>query len=348
MAVVLLCAGFGFSACTSDEGLNNPTEAGHGQLTLNLLSGTSFKEETRALDEASFSNTDNYTVVVKDKDGYVKMDCKGSEIASKMPITLPIGSCTVKAYYGTEAPASRNSFYVLGEWNGSIKGDQRESITLTCEPTCGRIKVDFDADMTTYYSDYNVTFSGTKALGNGTFAWSKNDNDPWYVALDKGGEDITISHDTRNSYVKIGSYELTARLIEGKYPNYNAVIPVNYNDYVEFDRKEMISVARRVGVFTNTASQLLKVAVSGMEMNVSGEDMDFSTKAQATLMVSKFGEDLTIGLKSTIMQTILNAFSCERISLQYMDASRAVIYRPAEPEEGWSQLILQMPMMLNN
>lgn len=165
--------------------------------------------------------------------------------------------------------------------------------------------------------------------------------------MDKEGEDVTICHDTRNSYVKIGSYELTARLIEGKYPNYNAVIPVNYNDYVEFDRKEMISVARRVGVFANTASQLLKVAVSGMEMNVSGEDMDFSTKAQATLMVSKSGKDLTIGLKSTIMQTILNAFSCERISLQYMDASRAVIYRPADPEEGWSQLVLQMPMMLN-
>ena len=211
MAVVLLCAGFGFSACTSDEGLNNPTEAGHGQLTLNLLSGTSFKEETRALDEASFSNTDNYTVVVKDKDGYVKMDCKGSEIASKMPITLPIGSCTVKAYYGTEAPASRNSFYVLGEWNGSIKGDQRESITLTCEPTCGRIKVDFDADMTTYYSDYDVTFSGTKALGNGTFAWSKNDNDPWYVALDKGGEDInfTINTTTKDEYVNSANQEQT-------------------------------------------------------------------------------------------------------------------------------------------
>ena len=166
--------------------------------------------------------------------------------------------------------------------------------------------------------------------------------------MEKEGEDITISHDSRNSYVKIGSYELTARLIEGNYPNYNAVIPVNYKDYVEFDRKELMSVARRVGVFANVASQLLKVAVSGMEMNVSGEDMDFSTKAQATLMVSKFGNNLTIGLKSTIMQTILNAFSCERINMQYLDASRAVIYRPAEPEEGWSQLILQMPMMLND
>ena len=268
MAVVLLCAGFGFSACTSDEGLNNPTEAGHGQLTLNLLSGTSFKEETRALDEASFSNTDNYTVVVKDKDGYVKMDCKGSEIASKMPITLPIGSCTVKAYYGTEAPASRNSFYVLGEWNGSIKGDQRESITLTCEPTCGRIKVDFDADMTTYYSDYNVTFSGTKALGNGTFAWSKNDNDPWYVALDKGGEDInfTINTTTKDEYVNSANqeqtYAYTGKFRLGRNKAYKMHVNVEYHPSQGGATSGEVGLTITIDESTNDKNETIEIPVT--------------------------------------------------------------------------------------
>lgn len=193
-----------------------------------------------------------------------------------------------------------------------------------------------------------VSESCTTHEANGRFLMSVKTAKLTESFMDKEGEDITINHDSRNSYAKIGSYELTARLIEGKYPNYAVVIPMNYKDYVEFDRKEMMSVARRVGVFANSASQLLKVSVSGMEMSVRGEDMDFATKAEANLMVAKYGNDLTIGLKSTIMLTILNSFNCERINMQYLDSSRAVVYRASEEDATWSQLILQMPMMLND
>lgn len=265
---IALCTGVFLASCTSDEGLSNPAETGQGQLTLSLVSGTSFKEETRALDETSFSNTDNYNVVVTDKDGYVKMDCKGSEIVSKMPITLPVGSCTVKAYYGTDSPASRNSFYVLGEWNGNIKGDQKESITLTCEPTCGRVKVDFADDMATYYSDYNVTFSGTKALGNGTFAWNKNDKDPWYVALDKGGEYInfTINSTTKDEYVNSANqeqtYAYTGKFFLERNKAYKMCVNVEYHPSQGGSTSGEVGLTITIDVSTNDKNETIEVPVT--------------------------------------------------------------------------------------
>lgn len=205
-----ICAGIGLAACTSmDEGLSGPAETGEGQLMISLTSGTNFTEETRALNEASFANTANYTVQVLDKENNEKLNCKGSEITSKMPITLPIGECTVKAYYGSEEAASRDNFYVYGEWTGTIKSEQKENIALTCTPTCGKVTVNFDQSMAIYYSDYSIKFSGTKALGGKSIDWAKNDTEPWYVLLDKDGENISFSITaiTKEGYVNSSNME---------------------------------------------------------------------------------------------------------------------------------------------
>lgn len=212
MTGMAVCAALSLAACTSmDEGLNVPAETGQGELTISLASGTNFTEETRALNEASFANTANYTVLVLDKDKNEKLNCTGSEIVSKMPITLPIGEFTVKAYYGSEEDASRDNFYVYGEWGGTIKSDQKENIELTCTPTCGKIKVNFDQSMSIYYSEYNVEFSGTKALGGKSINWAKNDTEPWYILLDKNGENIsfTITATAKEDYVNIPNMEQT-------------------------------------------------------------------------------------------------------------------------------------------
>ncbi len=163
-----------------------------GQLTLVLNAKADFAQ-TRSVTESTYKNVDNYTVVVTDKDGVEKMNCKGSEVASKMPLTMSIGSYEIKAFYGTERPASRDEFYVFGEVKGSIKADQRESVNVVCTPTCGRIIVNFDNTMSTYYNDYQVTFTGTQALGTETIAWSKDDSEPWYVKLNEGGERISFT-----------------------------------------------------------------------------------------------------------------------------------------------------------
>lgn len=197
------------AACSSlDEGLEQ--ETAQGKLELKLTAGTNFSE-TRALNEESYRNTANYTVEVLDKDGTSKLNCKGSELASKMPLTLGIGSYTVKASYGTSHAASRDEFYVEGTAVGTIRADGTEEVSVVCTPTCGRVRVTFDSDMSTYFSDYNVTFSGTQALGTGSVAWAKNDTEPWYLELDEAGETLTftLTTNTRSEYIHSGNQQET-------------------------------------------------------------------------------------------------------------------------------------------
>ena len=190
------------SSCSKVTDFEYQDESKQGTLALKLGANANFAG-TRAVDESVFGNVDNYTVVVTDKDGAEKMNCKGYEIASKMPLTLNIGSYSIKAYYGTEHPASRNGFYVYGELQGTIKANQKEEAQVVCTPTCGRIKVEFDANMANYYSDYNVTFTGTEALGSETISWLKSDTEPWYVLLKEGGEDVsfTITTISKDEYI---------------------------------------------------------------------------------------------------------------------------------------------------
>lgn len=202
----MLGAAFVFGAmlasCSQNTDFVGQTEEGEGQLFLTLDADAGFTK-TRALSEASYENTDNYTVVVTDKDGIEKVRCMGAELSSKMPLTLSLGSYSVQAFYGKEHAYSRDKFYVFGEVKGSIKADKKETVEVVCEPTCGRIKVEFDKNMATYYNDYSVSFTGTEAVGTGCFEWKKNDTEPFYVALKEGGEVITftISVTPKDDYV---------------------------------------------------------------------------------------------------------------------------------------------------
>lgn len=204
-----LSLGMMLTSCSQDSDLGNPSESGKGQLLLTLDSKAEFIVDTRAVQESSYGNVDNYTVIVTDKDGAEKLNCKGSEVVSKMPLTLAIGSYEVKAFYGTESAASRDAFYVYGETKGTIKADQRESVSVTCTPTCGRISVNFDASMATYFADYNVSFSGTEALAGSTIAWLKGDTEPWYVKLTEAGENVNfvITVTTKDEYINGGNKE---------------------------------------------------------------------------------------------------------------------------------------------
>lgn len=208
-AVAIL--GLTFASCSQDPAEGPEVNGKKGMLMLNLNGKTNFVK-TRALNEADYNNVDNYTVVVTDKDGREQLNCKGSEVASRMPLTMSIGSYTVKAFYGEEKAASRDIFYVEGIKTGTIKADQKENIEVVCTPTCGRIVVNFNDEMATYFSDYNVSFTGTEALGSESISWLKDDVEPWYVKLNEGEETIsfTITTTTKEEYVNSGNKEQVA------------------------------------------------------------------------------------------------------------------------------------------
>ena len=215
MLGVILPLGLMLASCS--QGLDFDDQAGErqGQLSFKLDSKADFTVNTRALQESAYKNVDNYTVVVVDKDGTEKLNCKYSEVSSKMPLTLPIGGFSIKAFYGKESAASRDEFYVVGTEQGTIKANQKESVMVTCTPTCGRISVAFASDMDTYFSDYNVTFTGPEALGTNTIAWLKGETEPWYVKLKDGdaGENInfTITTTTKDEYLNGNKEQVTTK-----------------------------------------------------------------------------------------------------------------------------------------
>lgn len=191
-----------FHSCARITDFDYQVEDEQGLLSLKLGSYAGFNT-TRAVSESAYKNTDNYTVVVLDKDGKEKLHCKGAEISTKMPIVLSMGSYSVKAFYGEEHDASRDEFYVYGEVEGNIKAGKEEQIEVVCAPTCGRIVVNFDSNMNSFFSDYHVSFKGTEALGTKSIEWLKGDTAPWYVKLKEVGEEITytITTTAKDEYV---------------------------------------------------------------------------------------------------------------------------------------------------
>lgn len=198
----LVCIGVSamslFTSCMSDEhdfDLNPASqgEANTGQLVLSLSADTRFADQTtRALSEDNYRNTNNYTVQLL-KAEEVLLECKGSEIAEKLPKELNPGDYVVKAFYGQEENYSRDRFYVEGSREFNIAKGATSTVSVTCQPTCGKLSVVFDNEMATYYDNYNVQYSGAAAFSGNTIAWLKNDTEPYYVKLNANGETLTYT-----------------------------------------------------------------------------------------------------------------------------------------------------------
>jgi hypothetical protein len=203
-----------FTSCLSEHDLDlSPTgnSKEQGSLVFDLKADANF-EQTRALNEADYRNTQNYDVkVVNTVNENVILECKASQLSANLPKKVDIGSYRIEASYGTERDASQSEFYMFGSEVVTVKSKEEKTVNVTCTPTCGKVSVVWASDMDTYCSDYSVTFGGTKKLGNKTFAWSKTETAPWYVALDKTAETIsyTISITTKEEYLPQGASTTT-------------------------------------------------------------------------------------------------------------------------------------------
>ncbi len=196
MFLMMLGAAMLTTSCLSEQqDLAPKNEASQkGKIVLNLSADASFDEQTRALSEANYRNTSVYTVrLLNLSNNNVMMECLGSELSDNLPKELELGSYEILAYYGTESDASRDNFRVEGKTDFTIKAKDELNITVACEPTCGKLSVNFADEMATYYDDYSVTYSGTAALGGETITWAKDDTEPWYVALGTSAETINYT-----------------------------------------------------------------------------------------------------------------------------------------------------------
>ena len=165
--------------------------------------------------------------------------------------------------------------------------------------------------------------------------------------LSKDGDDAIIKFDDRSAEIQFTDGVMRCRLIDGRYPNYNSVIPNNPNE-VTVDRKGLQSALRRVLPFASESSQLIRFHIESGRFEISSEDIDFSTSAKEQLSCEYNGSPISIGFKGSSLMEILGNITSDNIIIQLADPSRAGIIVPAEQPENEDILMLIMPMLLND
>ena len=164
----------------------------------------------------------------------------------------------------------------------------------------------------------------------------------------KTEDDVIIRFDDRNANILFPEGTLACRLIEGRYPNYNSVIPQDNPNLLTVDRMVLASVVRRVLPFASDSSQQVRLHIEPGKVVISSEDIDFYTSAKEEIVCDYNGTPMDIGFKGTSLMEILNNLDCEEVELQLADPSRPCIILPTQQPENEDVLMLIMPMLLND
>jgi DNA polymerase III subunit beta len=159
---------------------------------------------------------------------------------------------------------------------------------------------------------------------------------------------VAVEFDDKNAFFNLSDYRVVCRLVEGNYPNYNSVIPKNNPRKITIDRIEFYNTLKRISVFSNQASNLVKLQMKGNQIMVSAQDLDFSISAYERIKCHYEGDEIEIGFKSVFLLEILANITSQEVMIELADPTRAGLFLPASAEnESEDLLMLLMPMMIN-
>lgn len=159
---------------------------------------------------------------------------------------------------------------------------------------------------------------------------------------------VIISFDDSNAIFRLSNYMVFCRLVEGRFPNYNVVIPQNNPYKILVDRLSLLNTLKRVAIFANQSSSLVKLVITSNRMELTTQDIDFSTSAEETISCQYEGERIVIGFKAQFIIDIVSNLNTPEIVLELADPSRAGLFLPLQNEENEDLLMLLMPMLLND
>jgi len=292
----------------------------------------------------------------------------------EQPLTFQINSDT----FGIEIFSANGKFSIVGQ-NGddypqlpSLKEDLAAGINVSHEallsginktlfataddelrPVMNGIFIEMSAgDMTFVASDAHKLVrykrKDVKAEMDSSFILPKKPASLLKNLLPKEEFDVKLSFDDKNAIFELTNYKLICRLVEGNYPSYNSVIPTKNPNKLTIDRLELYNTVKRVSVFSNQASNLIKLNMNESQLVVSAQDVDFSISAVERLNCQYEGDEMEIGFKSTFMLEILSNLSSSDVKIELSDPTRAGLLLPAEKDhEDEDVLMLLMPMMIN-
>ena len=220
-------------------------------------------------------------------------------------------------------------------------------------PVMGGIFIETSTDNLTFVaSDAHklVRYQRTDANADSSasFILSKKPASLLKNILPKEDGAVMVEVDDKNAFFALSSYKVVCRLVEGNYPNYNSVIPKNNPRRITVDRVELYNTLKRVAVFSNQASNLVKLQMTGNQIMVSAQDIDFSISGYERIKCQYDGDDIEIGFKSVFLLEILANLGAEEVTIELADPTKAGLFLPAATEsESEDLLMLLMPMMIN-
>lgn len=168
-------------------------------------------------------------------------------------------------------------------------------------------------------------------------------------SLPSGNTQVKIDYNEANAFFSIDNFSLICRLIDGRYPNYEAVIPLDNPNKMEIDRLSFLNAIRRVSIFSNKTTHQVKFRIAGSQVDISAEDVDFGNDANERLNCSYDGKDIEIAFNARFIQDMLNNINSEHVLLELSLPNRAGLLSPpkAEADPNADLLMLVMPVMVN-
>ena len=167
------------------------------------------------------------------------------------------------------------------------------------------------------------------------------------IVSDKNSE-VKVLFNKTNAIFNFSSFKLTCRLIDGKYPNYEAVIPKENPNVLEIDRNQLLNSTKRASIFSSKTTNQVKFEIKGNLLHITAEDLDFNNKAEETLECNYNGDDISIGFNSRFIVEMLNNLSSDLVKIELSSPNRAGLISPIhQSTENEDITMLVMPIMLN-
>ena len=160
--------------------------------------------------------------------------------------------------------------------------------------------------------------------------------------------DLKVLFNNTNAIFNFSTFTLTCRLIDGKFPNYEAVIPKENPNVLEIDRVQLLNSTKRASIFSSKTTNQVKFEIKGNLLQISAEDLDFNNKAEETLECNYNGDDMAIGFNSRFIVEMLNNLSSDSVKIELSSPNRAGLISPVHQSDGSENItMLVMPIMLN-
>jgi len=167
-------------------------------------------------------------------------------------------------------------------------------------------------------------------------------------SLPDNEDELILSYNSNHLFVKHGGTELVCRLIDARFPDYKVVIPADNPYKMTINKADFQNALRRVSVFSNKSTNQVALSISGSELQLAAQDVDFSFEGNERMACQYDGEDLQIAFNAKFLIEMLNGADTNEINMELSTSTKAGIIKPTEMEDDEELLMLVMPLMLNN